>query len=331
MTSAEFRRLSLAARNSLGRLTRQTMRLVKATYERAAEQVAREVALASISEALAGQSAITTQSLVSIHRQLEAAAADIARAIETQGTAGIRLSVEKIGTLNDTFLGEAFNRAGVTKVNRVTIAQIVSGLNEAVVRSVVNRIWQDGYTFSQRCWRAGQRFQDDIKNVLSAGLAQGRDALAIAQDIQIYTADGKVQLMQRYGELVRGTREFSKRIPKVVDYRAIRLVRTELYESLRDASVEQGKINPAATGLWDWVRQGSTDWGCDCPDYASGSPYTLDALPSTPHSNCLCAVVPRLENEAEFNDRLVAWADGAPDEKMDAWYRDVYLPTETAA
>ena len=331
MTSAEYHRLSVRARNTLSSLTRDVMRRVRAVYQEAAREVAEKVAVASLAETLAGQSRLTTQSLASIELQLKEAVRVIADAIETEGTAGITRSVERIGTINDRFMSEAFNRAGSTQIDRAVIGEIVSGVNEQVVQSVVNRVWQDGYTFSHRCWIAGQRFQDDIKNVLASGLAQGRDVLKIAKDIQIYTADGKVRLMQRYGTLQRGTREFAKRIPKAVDYRALRLVRTELYASLRDASVEQGKINPAATGLWDWVRQGSVDWGCDCPDFASGGPYTLDALPSTPHANCLCGTVPRLQPTAEFNDRLREWADGGADPGLDQWYRDVYLPAERAA
>ncbi len=322
MTTREFRRQVLGARNSLSHLTRDVMRRIHAVYVQAGREIARAVAAAE----MAGAAEITTASLASISKQLQAAADDIQAAITTNGVAGIRLSAEKIGDINDTFMSDVFNRAGVTKVDRAVIAQIVSGVNDVVVSSVVNRVWQDGYTFSNRVWRIGREYQNDIKNVLSAGLAQGRDVLDIARDIQAYTADGKLRLMQRYGELRRGTKAFARRIPQKVDWRALRLVRTELYASLRDAGVQQGLVNPACTKLWDWVRQGSRDWGCECPEYAAGSPYTLEALPSTPHSGCLCAVVPRLENLSSFQGRLSAWADGIADAGLDEWYSTVYLP-----
>jgi len=325
MTSSQFRRLVLRARNSLSHLTREVMERIHTVYVQAAVEVARKVAAAE----MAGAAEITVTSLASINQQLIAAADDIARAISTEGIAGIRLSAEKIGTINDTYISQAFNRAGVTKVDQAVIAQIVSGVDTTVVSSVVNRVWQDGYTFSDRVWRIGRHYRDDIRNVLSAGLAQGRDVLDIARDIQVYTADGKLRLMQRYGELERGTREFARRIPKNVDYRSLRLVRTELYASLRDASVQQGLVNPASTGLWDWVRQSSRDWGCECQDFADGSPYTLEALPSTPHANCLCATVARLQNLADFEKRLGAWDGGAPDAALDEWYNTVYLPAAT--
>jgi len=321
MTSTEYRRLTIQARDSLSSLTRDVMKRIKKVYLQSAIDVAKKVAEAELS----GKSQLTVSSLVSIQRQLEDASRAISTAIQNEGVAGIRASVESIGTINDRFLSEAFNEAGVTFVTRTVIAKIVSGVNERVVEATVNRIWQDGYNFSQRVWRSGQAVQDDLRNVLQAGLAQGRDLLKISKDIQVYTADGKVKLMNRYGELLRGTREFSRRIPANIDYRAVRLVRTELYESMRNASVEQSLINPACTQLWDWVRQSSTDWGCRCPDYALRSPYTLQALPSDRHPNCLCAIVPRLVPIREFESRLTAWAGGGADPGLDQWYSSTYL------
>ena len=322
MTNEEFRTLTLAARDSLSNVTRGTMRGIRRAYKDAADSVADAVAAAR----LAGHAQITVESMVSIQRQLEAGADAIRDAVEAGTLGGVRISVEKIGSVHDRYISSVFNRAGVTIVDRAVIAQIVSGVNERVIRSVVNRVWQDGYTFSRRVWRVGSGFIDDIRNVISAGLAQGRDVLDIARDIQVYTADGRVALMERYGTLERGTREFSKRIPRRVDWRALRLARSELYASLMDANIEQGKMNPASTELWDWVRQGSIDHDCDCPDYARNSPYKLNDLPGYPHANCLCTAIVRLQNQDEFNERLQDWAAGKPDPDLDQWYTDVYLP-----
>jgi len=322
VTNNEYRRLILRARDSLATMTRQVMRRVHAAYVTASESVAAAVQAAE----MAGAAEITQTSLASISKQLERAAGDISAAISRNGVIGIEASAAKIGTINDTYMSEVFNRAGVTRVDTVVIGQIVSGVNTKVVESVVNRIWQDGYTFSDRVWRVGRRYRDDIRNVLSAGLAQGRDVFAIAQDIQVYTADGRVRLMNRYGELRRGTREFARRIPKAVDWRATRLVRTELYNSLRDAGIQQGIINPACTKLYDWVRQSTTDWGCDCPEFEEAGPYRLEHVPSAPHANCQCAVVPRMENLKDFENRLRAWDQGGPDAGLDQWYNEVYLP-----
>jgi len=331
MTNAEFHRLSIDARNSLSTLTREVMKRIKAVYIEAARNVAEQVALADLASTFAGQSELTTASRVSIYRQLEEEAAKVAAAIESNGKIGLNTAVAKIGTANDTFLAQALNDAGVVAISRQVVAQIVSGVNAKVVESVVNRVWSDGYTFSKRCWLAGQRFQDDIKNVLATGLAEGRDALEIAKDINLYTRDGKVKLMQRWGKLHRGSREFARRIPKNVDWRAMRLVRTELYISLRDAGVQHGLANPACIQEWDWVRQSSTDWGCACPDYAKGSPYKLNDLPSTPHANCLCAVVPRMVPIEQFTKELQAWANGESQPRIQQWFDDYYLPAERVA
>jgi len=331
MTNAEFHRLSIQARNSLPDLTRRIMKKIKKVYEEAARNVAEQVALADLASTFGGQSELTTASRVSVYRQLEQEAAKVAAAIEENGKIGLQMAVEKIGTANDTFMAQAFNDAGIATISRAVIAQIVSGVNTKVVESVVNRVWSDGYNFSKRCWLAGQRFQDDIKNILSTGLAEGRDVFDIAKDINIYSRDGKVKLFQRWDKLKRGSKEFAKRVPKNVDWRALRLVRTELYISLRDAGVQYGLANPACTQEWDWIRQSSTDWGCSCPDYAKGSPYKLEDLPSTPHANCLCAVVPRMIPREQFQEQLKSWARGESQPGIQKWFEDYYLPSERAA
>jgi hypothetical protein len=74
------------------------------------------------------------------------------------------------------------------------------------------------------------------------------------------------------------------------------------------------------------VRQGSVDWGCQCPENERNSPYTLDALPGYSHSNCLCTVVAQLQNQDEFNERVQRWGRGEPDAGLDQWFTEVYLP-----
>ena len=93
--------------------------------------------------------------------------------------------------------------------------------------------------------------------------------------------------MKRYGKLERGTAEYARRIPRSVDYRALRIVRSELYASLKEVGIENGKANPSALDKFDWVMQsGRADWDCDCPDLAAGSPYTAAQFPAQPHPNC---------------------------------------------
>lgn len=326
MTAEEFRRLELAARASLSTLNHSVRKKLLDTYKAAATEVADKVARAEYAVIMKGHSELTVQSLVSIELQLRDAADAIAASLGAEGEAAIRKAIESVGSVHDRYWAEVFNRVGKVSIERVVAAAVVSGVNERVVESVLNRVWQDGYKFSSRVWKAGQAVKDDLRAVLSSGLAQGRDILDIAQDIQVYATKGKAALMNRYGELLRGTREFARRIPKSIDYRAVRLVRTETYSALRDASIQQGIANPAALQLWDWVRQSLTDWGCSCPDYAANSPYTLESLPSTPHANCLCAVTSRMVSSSDFADRLQAWSNGVSDPALDQWYHDYYLP-----
>jgi hypothetical protein len=203
---------------------------------------------------------------------------------------------------------------------------MVAGVNRKLVESLVTRLWSDGYTFSERCWNLRADWLERIRMTVAAGIAQGRDPVKIAKDIQAYTADGKVALIQRWGKLERGAAEFAKRIPGRVDWRASRLVRSELHASLQDAGIAAGEINPGATGEYDWVLSpGRESWPCECENLAAGGPYKADQVPTYPHPHCGCSVRPRLRDRKEFvADLRRKFIHGESVPYLDEWYDEKY-------
>jgi hypothetical protein len=195
---------------------------------------------------------------------------------------------------------------------------------------MTTRLWSDGYTFSERIWGTGDiglkgDWLERMKMTVAAGIAQGRDPVKIAKDIQVYTADGKIALSQRWGGLARGTAEFAKRIPGRLDWRAQRLVRSELGASLQNASVMAGEANPGADGLYDWVLSiGRRHWDCECESLAEGGPYTAETIPTYPHSNCGCWTRPHLREMTGFLADLKSWAHGGSVDYLDEWYQGDY-------
>jgi hypothetical protein len=98
-----------------------------------------------------------------------------------------------------------------------------------------------------------------------------------------------------------------------VDYRAMRLYRSEIHRNLQEAAVEEGEDNPACTGEYDWILMpGRGVWQCDCPELAAGGPYTRETIPDYPHPNCDCMVEPRLKDAGDLIDELRAYARGEP-------------------
>lgn len=205
-------------------------------------------------------------------------------------------------------------------------------VNERVVRSVINRMFADGYTLSERIWRVGSDYPTQINRVISSGFAQGRDPVKIAKDLQVYIRDGKPALAKRYGpDLTAGTKAWMRRIRGQVDYRALRLVRSELYMSLQEAGRESGRANPGATEVYDWIlNAGRQIWNCACEDYAGGGPidggYDYHDVPSYPHPHCQCRTQARLRNHKQFTGDLKRWSRGESVDYLDEWNREFYVP-----
>lgn len=282
MTRVEYERAYRAVRKTSPKLLKTAMTQVRQAYITAGDKVASELRIAQ----LTGASDLTVKSWQQIELQLKAGVLDITKSLSDETPIAVENVAGQISAVDEKWLTDANMRAGAG-LSAVKIRNMFVSVNHEVLANMATRMFADGYTFSERVWRVGEAFPTDIKQVILSGLAQGRDPVKIADDLTTYIADGKVKLMKRYGKLEAGTKEFAKRIPKNVDYRAMRLVRTELYASLKEAGVLAGKRNPGAYDLFDWVMQaGRADWDCACPDLAHGSPYTAEQVPVQPHANC---------------------------------------------
>jgi len=319
MTKAEYNRLYSEARKVFPRITLASMRILKRSYIEAAKQLSEKILQAQKK----GLSEITTQSWASIEAQLTESAAELQIAIDARVKSAVRVAAPRFSRIHERYLFDVIKESG-GKITHAGITNMFVALNKRVVESVVNRIFQDGYTFSDRVWKAASAYGDSMKRLITSGLAQGRDLIEIAKDIQVYVRKDKAAIIKRYGDLRAGTADFVKRIRGSVDYNALRLLRSELYASMQDAARWSGQYNPGCSGLYDWLRGGTQDWGCECPAYADGGPYTLDSLPDYPHPNCLCRIQPRLRDYREFISNLQSWVAGGRVYYMDEWYKNYY-------
>jgi hypothetical protein len=184
------------------------------------------------------------------------------------------------------------------------------------------------YSLSKSVWGAVGDTEDKIMDVVFGGLSQGRDVRGVSADLMAYLKGGPEIVKGRWGKLrpdsqrrVMGIEaakaaglnprtkagqqfitEFIKTRPpaeiayvkrlgsKGVDYRAMRLYRSEIHRNQQEAAVEEGEDNPACTGEYDWILMpGRETFLCDCPEIAAEGPYTKDTIPPYPHPNCLLA------------------------------------------
>ncbi len=317
MTKREYERLYAEARRTYPKLTRVVMRKMAAVYKEASDNVS-----VAVREAVkTGKSQITIDSLTAIEAKLQQGANAITAKLKEFVPDTIYSGMDLTAEVHREYLLDAVKLAGAESLVP-HIYSVFASVQDKVIQSVINRVYQGGYTYSDAIWKVGARYQDDIKIVLSVGLAQGRDMVKIARDIQVYTKDGKIALAKRLGTLERPSKEFMKRIGNKVDWRALRLVRSELFQAVQDANKEFGRKNPACLDLYDWVMEsGRQQWNCECANLSAGSPYQYNSLPSYPHSNCSCNIRPVLRDGKEFINDLKIFIDGGSVDYLDEWLR----------
>jgi len=111
-----------------------------------------------------------------------------------------------------------------------------------------------------------------------------------------------------------------------VNYRDLRLARSELGRGLQETAKANGPNNPGGSGWYDWVRVNAIDWGCNCPANAANSPYRLEDFPPYDHPNDMCYCRQRMKDGNDFRRELETWTRGEPNADLDRWYRERYLP-----
>jgi len=335
MTQAEFYKSIKNARESYLKIMRDVNQEISQLYIDAAKEVSKKIKTLN----LTGKgNSLTAASLKSLESTLRKTGARIAGQTETIIINSIDDAISKTSDPHKEFLKDAINRSGIDKITGEIIEGLYSQINETLISLTYTRIWSDGYTFSNKIWGfpgdpGGQPYlpglakywENAVKNLITFGLAQGRDILQVAKDLSYYAVHGKKGLIKRYGEILRGTKQFSKRFPKWIDWRAMRLARSELYISLQEAAKIQGKLNPAVKEyIWN-LSGGRGDWDCDCPSVAANSPYTELNIPSFQHPNCLCYITYKIISRDQFVDDLIDWGNGMGVPYIDNWYINYYL------
>ncbi len=347
MTQAEYIRLYKNAHRLSGRVTAQTLKELQKVFIEAGNLAAAQVAATEAG----GLSSLTSGAWLQVEQQLKAGADLISRSAMEQIPLGISESYSNYLAVDSKYILDAAKQAGNTLITEAGIANIGIGVDFRLLQIQAARITANGYTFSDRVWSPlttlskdgvtklptslNADYQFRIKNLILTGEAQGRDNIKIAEDIQVYIKKGKNEVFKpgRYGKLIPGTGQYARRITRTVDWRALRLIRSELNASLQQSGVLEGVLNPAATAFYDWVKtagnpideDGSkTNSGLRCIDLDRNSPYEKEEVPSYNHPNCSCHVRPVLQNQNEFVQDLKNWMPG-DGSNLDMWYKNIYL------
>lgn len=321
MSKREYERLYRRTKNIIQKNLNKTKKEIRSGYitagDRISDRLRNDVFLSKTARDV----------LEVISSQITMAADEVSQLLSTAIPNVTSRTYQVYAGIEVEYLYSNISAAGV-QINKTAIAESYFQIDRRLLAAQANRS-VGGLVLSERIWgTVNQGFQSDMRNIVQAGFSQGRDLIEIAKDIEVYTGTdaGKRQLMKRYGKLQEGTPDFIRRIPQNVDWRAIRIARSELYASLQQAAGTNAQTNPGSSGQVKWNLTEGAQHSCICPDLAAESPYDNDNIPDYPHPNCMCYITPLMKSREDFFEEVNSFFKGEESPAMENWYNNTYLP-----
>jgi hypothetical protein len=174
------------------------------------------------------------------------------------------------------------------------------------------RSWIDpnGHTLSDRIWRARRAVRDQIDRVLREAIANGTDALEVADILEQFLNPDYAPVRNQFGRLIRNQKPvIVSRAPGrggMGSFSARRLARTELTRAHGQATIMAGRANAFCKGIrWNLSPSHRDRDACDrianADDYGLGrGVYPVDSVPPYPnHSHDLCNLSQETEDDID--------------------------------
>ena len=161
------------------------------------------------------------------------------------------------------------------------------------------------FKHKDRIWDVSDNNYDKIQEIISSGI--NTDCAEVAKALQQYVKEGAKTFADKYPNMYE---RMGGRVPKNLNYEALRLARNELSEVYWQATIEGFKENPAVTAV-KWLLSNNRLPGyhdiCDTMAYANNHGlgagiYPVDAAPEKPHVCCLCSLAPVIAKDIERGD-----------------------------
>lgn len=158
------------------------------------------------------------------------------------------------------------------------------------------------FVLSDRIWDISDNNYEKIKEIISSGI--NTDCAEVARALQQYIKEGAKTFAENYPNMYD---RMGGRVPKNLNYEALRLARNELSEVYWQATIEGFKENPAVRAV-KWLLSNNRLPGyhdiCDTMAYANAHGlgagiYPVDEAPEKPHICCLCSLAPVIAKDIE--------------------------------
>jgi hypothetical protein len=169
--------------------------------------------------------------------------------------------------------------------------------------NTVGRLWLDGNNFSDRIWAMNSYAQKSIDQIITAGIARGQSAVNLSRDLQEFLLEPM---------LTPGTTWTTAIKPSIsgrgtVHYNALRLARTEINNSYREALILANQANPIVLGVKWNVSASHTDYDiCDVwatiDQYGMGPGVYPAGMTPIDHPNGKCYLTEVLRPANEWDE-----------------------------
>lgn len=163
------------------------------------------------------------------------------------------------------------------------------------------------FVLSDRIWDLSGNNYEKIKEIISSGI--NTDCVKVAKALTQYVKQGSETLAKDYPNMYN---RIAGRVPKNLNYEALRLARNELSEVYWQSTIEGYKDSPAIKAV-KWLLSNNRIPGfhdvCDelayADDFGLGAGiYPLDDAPEKPHICCLCNLAPIIADDIKKGDAV---------------------------
>ena len=210
-------------------------------------------------------------------------------------------------------------------VDTVPFIKSMEFSRKRAIQTSFARSHEDGLKLSERIWNIGQHNKKIMSDIVRAGA--GEDVVTVARSLESYVKKGKTSIAANYPNMIK---RMESRIPANLDYKALRLARTELTAAYGEGVIASAKATPVVKYV-KWVISSSHPRKDICDTNANGGPngngiYEAMSCPIYPaHPNCICTLQPALENTTVVVDKLKAWLKNPQSQpEIEEWYQTHY-------
>ena len=231
---------------------------------------------------------MTKSELLELQRELESLNLELSKEVVTL----IRQGIDKVVLLASSTTVEMLlsEYKGDKELIKSILDNLFNSGNKNASKAILNgTIYKDGKELSERIWMHNKIFNNDVKLIISKGIATKKSSYEIAKDIEKYV-NPKVKKLWDWKKVYSTNN-------KKIEYNAQRAARTAVNHAWQESVKENCRRNPYTTYI-EWRSALAHGRTCELCRSRDGQRYLVDQLPYD-HPMGLCVMVPVLDKSLE--------------------------------